>query len=673
MFLATQSLRNKIFLTALGPLLLLAGIIMPVTQSELSDAIETSERHAVDNVVNLALQDANARWSALLDAKINSVRTERGRLLELGATAQSALESHAQLAKDGVIDVEQARQAARVWVDTLKLGVGRNVFIYDANFRVLASSDSSTLGADISNVLDLKGRRVAEAMRNETMVTGRGFALYNWPNNPSPALGPTAEKRRYAYFQYFHDWDWVVAVSDNAQVVLDQVEHERESMEQAVRTTLSSLTLARTGFMLVATDDGRMVVPPPQRYARLLSAADNASGAPLYDLLQDRRAGTRMINISDGGSQWLIQTVRYKPLGWTLAAAVPASDYAAPAKPLLIRQALIVCCAFIISLALAWLVATSVANPLDRLTQYARSLAREDLTNAAPPPGRLVELAERRHDEVGRLAASFIFLQRQLIANVARLLSETASRERFENELNIARDIQVGLLPMPLQHSSAEYVELKALMLPAKEVGGDLYDYFELPNGSLCFAIGDVSGKGVPAALFMAVTRTLIRAAAEDESDPAAIVQRVNNRLSKSNPNMMFVTLLVCVLNLQTGKLAWANAGHPPPAIVVGREGVTRLLTGRSGPACGVIEDANYISLYTHVFPGEIVFGYTDGVTDAVDPQGYQFGDARLMELLTRPTTSAALLTQTILGDIHRFCDGAEPFDDITLIAVLRL
>ena len=171
----------------------------------------------------------------------------------------------------------------------------------------------------------------------------------------------------------------------------------------------------------------------------------------------------------------------------------------------------------------------------------------------------------------------------------------------------------------------------------------------------------------------MAVTRTLIRAAAEDETDPAMIVQRVNNRLSENNPNMMFVTLLVGVLNLDNGDLAWANAGHPPPAVVVAQDGSMRLLTGRSGPACGVQEDVQYTSLHAYLPPGEILLGYTDGVTDAVDPQGYQYGDARLMARLNHPTGSAAQLTQAVLNDVHRFCDGADPFDDITLIAVRRL
>src|SRR5699024_5761312 len=136
-------------------------------------------------------------------------------------------------------------------------------------------------------------------------------------------------------------------------------------------------------------------------------------------------------------------------------------------------------------------------------------------------------------------------MDRQLREKIASLLEETSSRERFESELNIAHAIQMGLLPVPLPEAAQQRVELHATMTPAKEVGGDLYDYFMLTDGRLCFAIGDVSDKGVPAALFMAVTRTLIRATADDESDPAKRTERSNSRLGQNHPNPMFDTLMV--------------------------------------------------------------------------------------------------------------------------------
>ncbi len=291
---------------------------------------------------------------------------------------------------------------------------------------------------------------------------------------------------------------------------------------------------------------------------------------------------------------------------------------------------------------------------LRKLTRYARELPRQDLTAPSTVPAHIASLPRRYHDEVGRLASSFLFMDKRLRENVSRLMQETTARERFESELNIARAIQLGLLPIPLRHEVLERADLHAIMQPAKEVGGDLYDYFLLPNGKLCLAIGDVSDKGVPAALFMAVTRTLIRATAEDETDPAAIMARVNNRLAENNPNLMFVTLLLGVLDLDTGELQWANAGHPPP-LLIGADGSVRTLEGRSGPACGVQEDLIYLPLNAQLDYGETLVGYTDGVTDATNALGGHYGLERMVNTLARPGATAARLTERLLDDIQDF------------------
>lgn len=665
----TRSLRGKIFLAVLGLLLVLAGAVMPVTQRDVTRTVEAGERHAVDNVMNLVLRDTEARWSALLDDKIRSVRAGRAQLMELGATVQSVLAGYAAMADSGMVTEGAAKGMARAWLRRLQLGDRRYAFVYDASYSVLASSNSALTDLDLSGVRDIKGRPLAQALYDESKLSGQSFALYRWALPPAAGGAGDAAETRYAYFGHFRPWDWVLAVSDDAQDILDQVRVQRTQMEAAMRASLSSLTLARSGFVFIMADDGRLVVPPPAQHAGLLDAADETAGRPLRDILRQPQAGTHSFMVSNGGAPWLIQTARHKPLGWTLVAAVPHSDLTAPAARLIHRQALIFAGALVLALTLAWLIATRITRPLDTLTGYARSLPEQDLTAPAEPPAQIASLPSRHRDEVGRLAASFLFMQRKLGENVGRLMEETSARERIESELNIARDIQLGLLPMPLPREVEARVELHAAMQPAKEVGGDLYDYFTLPDGRLCFAIGDVSGKGVPAALFMAVTRTLIRATAESETDPALIVQRVNNRLSENNPNMMFVTLLLGVLDLATGELAWANAGHPPPALAAA-DGTVRLLPGRSGPACGVQEDLSYQRLDARLQSGETLVGYTDGVTDAADRQGTQYGEARMLDRLGGPAPTAQARVQALLDDVHRFADGADPFDDITLIAI---
>ncbi|MBV7485184.1 SpoIIE family protein phosphatase [Bordetella sp. BOR01] len=666
-----RSLRSKIFLLVVAILLVVAALVMLVSQRDVTRTVAASEQHAVDNVMDLVMRDTEARWGALLDDKINTVRSGRRQLVQVGATISSVLASYAAMAERGVMTTGAAKGQARAWVNQLRLDDQRYVFIYDASYSVLASGSAPMIDQDLSGQQDLKGRPLAEALYEESRRAGYGFAIYRWPLAGSPGDTET----RYAYFGYFRPWDWVFAISDSAQDVLRQVQDRRTRMEAAMRATLSQLTLARSGFVFIMADDGRMVVAPPANRTGLLDTVDRASDKPLRQLLRAAppapASASASLRFDDGQELWQIKAVRHKPLGWTVVAAVPESDLTAPAKRLLNRQATIFGITLVLALLFAWLVATRIVRPLNTLTHYARQLPEQDLTLPATVPAHVAALPKRHRDEVGRLAASFLFMDRKLRENVADLMHETSARERFESELNIARAIQLGLLPIPLPAAVQRQVDLHAIMLPAKEVGGDLYDYFVLPDGKLCLAIGDVSDKGVPAALFMAVTRTLIRATAEDETDPALIMQKINNRLAENNPNMMFVTLLLGVLDLDSGELVWANAGHLPPA-VIDANGVVRLLEGRSGPACGVQEDMPYRRLVTRLAPGEVLVGYTDGVTEAFSSHDAQYGEPRLFQILSGPPSSASGLARRLLEDVQAFAAGAEQSDDITLIVVRR-
>lgn len=663
-----RSLRSKIFLLVVALLLAVAAFVMLTSQRNVTRTVMNSERHAVSNVMELVLRDAEARWAALLTDKITTVRSGRRQLMQTGTVVAAALNSYADMADRGLMTPGAARGMARAWINRLKLDDRRYAFVYDADFQVVASGNADMIDRDLSQLSDFKNRPLAQALYEESRASGYGFAIYRWP--PSAQRGDS--ETRYAYFGYFRPWNWVFVITDSAQDVIDQIQTRREQMESSVRGMLAKLTLAQSGFIFIAADDGRMVVPLPERQAGLLDATDS-KGETLRSLLarQGADGGLQSLRFDGGGGPWQIDSARFAPLGWTVVTAVPESDLTAPARQLLNRQALIFVGMMLVALVCAWLVAARVVRPLETLTHYARLLPEQDLTAAASVPANIAALPDRHKDEVGRLAASFLFMNDKLRENVARLMRETTARERFESELNIARAIQLGLLPVPLSSATREQIDLNAVMLPAKEVGGDLYDYFTLPDGRLCLAIGDVSDKGVPAALFMAVTRTLIRATAEDETDPALMMQKINNRLSENNPNMMFVTLLLGVLDLTTGELQWANAGHLPPA-VIGADGVVRLLEGRSGPACGVQEDLEYRGLSAVLAPGEMLVGYTDGITEAVDPHNAQYGDPRLLAVLSNPPVPSAKLSKRLLEDVQAFADGAEQSDDITLIVIRR-
>ncbi|CAM3834778.1 SpoIIE family protein phosphatase [Bordetella tumulicola] len=673
-----RTLHSKIFVLVTGTLITIAIVVMLTSQRNVTDTVMSSEHHAIRNVMSLIQHDAASRWSAMLNNKISVVRNGRRQLMQTGDVIAATLESYAHLADDGIVTEKIAQTLARGWINDLHLDDDRYAFIFDAQHRVLASGLPGMIGHDLSELRDFKNRPLAQSVLDESRDSGYSFAIYRRPGSPRASIRSSNEptelsddKTRYAYFGYFRPWNWVFAVSDSTAAVISQIEAHRAQMEQSLRETLSPLRLAHSGFVFIVADDGRMVVPPPDTHTSLLNGLFN-NGQPFRQrLTESAQTDFQMLRIDGAQGPWQVGRVRFSPLQWTIYSVVPEGDLTAPARELLRNQAVIFGAMLVIALFCAWLLAARIVRPLKTLTRFAHQLPEQALHAEDRFPIHIAALPERYQDEVGRLAAAFLYMDGKLRENITRLMKETVARERFESELNIARAIQLGLLPIPLSRVAQERVDLHALMRPAKQVGGDLYDYFILSNGKLCVVIGDVSDKGVPAALFMAITRTLIRATAEDEVDPARIVHKVNDRLAENNPNVMFVTLLVGVLDMATGELIWVNAGHLAP-MVIDACGAVRTLAGRSGPACGVQENMPYRTYAAQLQIGETFIAYTDGVTECVNRCNEQYGNDRLVETLTHPTTSTERLTERLVRDVDTFAAGAEQIDDITLLALCR-
>jgi sigma-B regulation protein RsbU (phosphoserine phosphatase) len=268
------------------------------------------------------------------------------------------------------------------------------------------------------------------------------------------------------------------------------------------------------------------------------------------------------------------------------------------------------------------------------------------------------------------LAEAFTFMDHALRENIHDLMETTAAKERIQSELTIARDIQIGLLPkiFPPFPDRGE-MDLHAVLVSAKEVGGDLFDFFFLDDRRLVFAVGDVADKGVPAALFMAITKTLIKVAAEKTPDPAAILERVNDDLSVDNPNAMFVTLFIGILDVETGELSYANGGHNKPVLM--RHGVAAWVQGASGPACGVMDGVPYKPLTMTLEAGDSLLVYTDGVTEAMSPTQKVFGDGHLLDITRGLERQPANETVTaVMEAVHEHVDGADQSDDITMLCL---
>ena len=243
-------------------------------------------------------------------------------------------------------------------------------------------------------------------------------------------------------------------------------------------------------------------------------------------------------------------------------------------------------------------------------------------------------------------------------------------KDRMEIELNVGRDIQMSMMPQDFPGGpGSESFSLYARLEAARELGGDFYDFFFLDESTLCFCVGDVSGKGVPAALFMAVTKTLIKSAAGSSRSTAAILSRVNSRLSADNEGCMFVTLFVAICDIHSGAVTYTNAGHNPPYIIDANGSMLRLDT-RHGPVAGAMDGIDYREDAVVLKAGDTLLMFTDGVTEATGPSSELFSEARLVGLLEQSAQQEAeSLVDSIVSSVHSFEGDAEQADDITVLA----
>jgi sigma-B regulation protein RsbU (phosphoserine phosphatase) len=277
----------------------------------------------------------------------------------------------------------------------------------------------------------------------------------------------------------------------------------------------------------------------------------------------------------------------------------------------------------------------------------------------------------RSHDEIHLLRDSFDNMQHSLTRYTEQLKATTAMKASMESELKIAHDIQMDMLPKTFPpYPERNDVDIYGLLTPAKAVGGDLFDFY-IRDEQLYFCIGDVSGKGIPASMFMAVTRSLFRNISAHVAAPERIAYALNNALSENNESSMFVTLFAGVLHLPTGQLRYCNAGHNAPLLV--GSGVSTLPCQPNLPL-GIVADYPFEPQETRLAAGTTIFLFTDGLNEAENAHHEQFGDQRILDVATRLSAQHAHqptnITNAMRHAVHTFVNGAEQSDDLTMLAI---
>ena len=544
-------------------------------------------------------------------------------------------------------------------------------FIVSKDSKVLASSNKSVTTETYHAIEDRKHRNISKVMSFSNLRKKGDFAAYSL--NPDEANPKSA----LAYFLPFDKWELTIVTSIGISSIEAEAKKKLKNIIESLDDFSKQLNITERGFVYMFDSDYNTLISLPKHIKSNIHLSKSIlTDHTIYDDIEaSLKSGISEFRFvtSDGNNKeaMIVYCNYFKPLKWYTSVIVPVSEINKPERNLVVRQVIIISIMFMLGLIAVFILVTRISKPLGLLSSYAKELPEQDFTKPLNPKTPIDDLPEKYKDEVGDLASSFILMRHELSNNIQDLISITASRERIESELNIARDIQLGMVPKTFP-SFPEYQEfdLYATLMPAKEVGGDLYDFFLIDDEHLCFTLGDVSDKGVPSALFMVVTRTLIRTLSETIHSPSKMMYKINNILSSDNPRSMFITLIIGVFNIKTGEIIYANGGHNPP-IVIPTDKDVFYKEGKNEPLVGAMPDMPYSDLSFSLSPGESFFLYTDGVNEAMDTEGKQYSNEQLLFQATKnKDKSPSQIIENVLDSIKQHTQSAPQSDDIAMLII---
>lgn len=432
---------------------------------------------------------------------------------------------------------------------------------------------------------------------------------------------------------------------------------------------VNGVKIFQTGYAFLISRNGVFVTHPNRSFIMnetIFTLAKESNVPQLRDIGRSMIRGESNLSsivTTDNERIWIYHT-QLPSTKWSLGVVYPHNEMYASLHRLNINILLLSVLGLTILVLLTIGIINQLISPLSKFAKSAQIIAKGDFNADLP---RI-----QTNDEMKELHDSFVFLQKELKNYITHLKETTSAKEKIESELRIAKEIQMGMIPHifpPFPNLSQ--IDLYASLVSAKEVGGDLYDFFLSDSQNLCFAIGDVSGKGIPASLFMAVTRTLLRSVADNKKSASQIVSSINKTLSFNNESSMFVTFFLGILDINSGKLRYCNAGHNPPLLIKGRKEASFFNLTKSIPV-GLFEEHTYTEESIILEPGDNIFLYTDGLTEAENINQHLFGEDRLLDIITQAASSSPKeIIDRVSHEVSLHVNGHEQSDDLTLMSIV--
>lgn len=661
-----STIKGKIIFFVTLVMVACAVVIIYFTHRDVGNAMLLAQENSAANILHSLDIIIRDDYHNLLSDKRTMTLLKRQQLKDASHMIESVFKGYCGGEKTGR---DRTADQAIQWLASAPFGE-ISYFIIDKDAHILASSDKAITTETWKALKDTKHQTLSRVMSFDNLKKQGDYASFVLET------GEGKKRSVLAHFLPMNQWRYTLAT----YIDISDIEAEAQAKLEKILVSLTEfsrqLTITKNGFVYMFDAEGTILIPPPDHIKNDIHLSKNRlTQNPISDDIKaasvSEMSKLRVVSASGDETEMIVYCNYFKPLKWYTAVFVPLHEINAPARTLVARQSLITTILFTAGLAVVILLVIRIAKPLKLLSAYAKEIPELDFTKPLASETPIDELPAKYKDEVGALAESFILMRRELSSNILNLINATASRERMESELSIAREIQLGMVPKTFP-SFPQYTEfdLYATLMPAREIGGDLYDFFLMDEDHLCFTLGDVSDKGVPSALLMVVTRTLIRTLSEKIHSPSQMMVNINNILSQDNPRVMFVTLIIGILNIRTGQIQYANGGHNPPIVIPG-EGEAFFKKGKNEPLVGAVEGMTYTDLEFTLSPGEGFFLYTDGVNEAMDLEGKQYSNQRLLARIQKNKEAPPEeMIKRVLGSIKDHSQTAPQSDDIAMLMI---
>lgn len=431
-----------------------------------------------------------------------------------------------------------------------------------------------------------------------------------------------------------------------------------------LKNTVASIPVSDSGYAMILSARNAIVAHPKSvdlgaKDTLVVQKVKTENGANFDRASQKSEHGLFRGFVGSGDLSAIYYTT-IKSNNWTFLVVWPMQKFLADQSSLLRLIGILIVAGYVLILVFVLVISFRISRPLRKLAQSADKFGHGNYD---------VELPDvKGHDEIAMLTEAFSRMQTSIKENI----SAQKNLGRIERELDFARNIQLAMLPDSEKDEDCDddRHELAPFILPAKEVGGDFYDFFKIDNDRLCVVVGDVSGKGVPASLFMMVSRIVLRTMMKNLKSVVKTFNSTNYALAKRNKLNMFVTVWMGIIDLRSGHIEFASAGHNPPA-VRHEDGSVEFIPSKSGLVIAAMENVQYRQQVYDLKPGDTLFLYTDGVTEATNSKDELFGDARLLETLAKgKDLETAEICKFVKKEIDSFVQDAPQFDDITMLGV---